>query len=467
MLKEQREYGSFRDPDGFIFYRNGEIYRAVSPSYRKDYELLLGSGLYDTLVKKGYLVAHEECSGEEVVAESYKTIRPEMIEFISYPYEWSFSQLKEAALLTLRIQKTALDHGMSLKDASAFNVQFRGPRPVLIDTLSFEEYKTDRPWPAYRQFCRHFLAPLALMVYRDPGLIRMLQLHIDGLPLDLTSELLPRRTRFRLSLYSHIHLHARAEKKYSDRAVKDRVRLKKTYLYGLIAGLERAVERLQWKPEKTEWSDYYSDTNYSVQAFEEKKNIVRSFVERFQPRTLWDLGANTGEFSRACVENGRKIVSFDGDHAAVEKNFLECHPVKEHRDILPLVLDLTNPSPDIGWLNQERRSLIARGPADLGLALALVHHLAIVNNLPFSLIADFFQRCCRNLIIEFVPKTDSQIQRMLLNREDIFSDYNQQAFEEAFSRSFRILETKRLPQSDRVLYAMENRNSNDGNSASR
>ena len=207
-------------------------------------------------------------------------------------------------------------------------------------------------------------------------------------------------------------------------------------------------------PERTEWSNYYSDTNYSKKAFEEKKQIVKNFLDKIDAKVVWDLGGNTGEFSRISSNNGIETISFDIDPAAVEKNFLECIKNQE-KNILPLVLDLTNPSPNIGWANQERMSLIERGPADIILGLALIHHLAISNNLPFSRIVAFFKKNCKHLIIEFIPKNDSQVQRLLATREDIFDDYTKENFEKEFSKSFKINEFVTIPESERILYHME------------
>ena len=213
----QAHNASFRDPSGFLFSREGVLYRQVNQVYAADFTRLMDSGLYDKLIKAGLLIPHVESDLKPAQPElAFKVIRPERVPFISYPYEWSFGQLKDAALATLSIQKRALKLGMSLKDASAYNIQFYNGKPVLIDTLSFETYQEGEPWVAYRQFCQHFLAPLALMAYRDVRLSQLLRVYIDGIPLDLASELLPGRTRWNLGLATHIHLHASAQKRYAE-----------------------------------------------------------------------------------------------------------------------------------------------------------------------------------------------------------------------------------------------------------
>lgn len=453
--KNKIEPSSFRDPSGYLFWEEGMLYRRINHSYKNDYDEFLNSGLYESLVEKGLLISHQEVSLSGIKDEQiYKIIKPDLIPFISYPYEWSFSQLKAAALTTLRIQKLALEKGLSLKDCSAYNIQFAGYKPVFIDTLSFERYREGEPWVAYKQFCQHFLAPLALMSIKDIRLGRLLQLHIDGIPLDLASSLLPAKTRLSFSLLSHIHLHSKAQKHYADKGEKKTTRkVSKFAIRGLVDSLESIVRKLKWSPGGTEWADYYNDTNYSQSAVEAKKRIISEFFNDLNPSMVWDLGANTGIFSRLASRRSKYTVSFDVDPSAVEKNYLQGAGSKE-TSLLPLVMDLTNPSPGIGWSNQERLSLLQRGPADTVMALALIHHLAISNNLPFEKICGFLAEICSTLIIEFIPKDDSQVQRLLSTREDIFNGYSREYFESEFRNKFKILRSEDIPDSKRVLYLM-------------
>jgi ribosomal protein L11 methylase PrmA len=365
--------------------------------------------------------------------------------------------LKRAALLTLEIQKRALDRNLSLKDASAYNIQFRGSRPMLIDTLSFERFVEDRPWIAYRQFCQHFLAPLALMALVDVRLSQLLRVHIDGIPLDLASHLLPARTRLNPSLTLHIHVHAGAQRRYSDAtAAPARGRMTRLGHIGMIENLEAAVRALKWEPHGTAWQSYYGETNYTAAALEHKQSLTDSFLSQARPRMVWDLGANTGLFSRIASRQGAYTLSIDSDPGAVEVNDRECFKAAE-RSLLPLLIDLTNPSPALGWQNEERMSLRERGPADALLALALVHHLAIANNTPLVDIAAWFSRLTRWLVLEFVPKEDSQVQRLLSFRADIFDDYDEAGLEKAFASAFRIVSRQPIRESARVLYLMERR----------
>ena len=450
---------SFRDPSGFLFKAQDELFRQVNRIYSDNYDKLIRSGLYESLVDDGLLIPHEDVSEEVApIDDGYKVIRPEPLDFVSYPYEWSFSQLKDAALTTLKIQKMSLEFGMSLKDSSAYNIQFHKGRPLLIDTLSFEHVVDGAPWVAYRQFCQHFLAPLSLMAYRDIRLGNLLRSFIDGIPLDLTSKLLPGRTRLNLSLQAHIHAHASAQRRYADTSIKTQSlngrSMGKYGLLGIIENLESTIKKLEWDAAGTEWGEYYSFHGYDESAFEQKKSLVKEFLDPLQPKNVWDLGANIGLFSRIASERGIPTIAFDIDPAAVELNYQECKQQSE-ANVLPLVIDLTNPSPSLGWASEERTSLIERGPADVGMALALIHHLAISNNVPLPDIATFFSKIAHWIIIEFVPKQDPQVQRLLISREDIFENYTLEGFESAFTEKFHIRAKQQISESARTLYSME------------
>ncbi|MFA6243452.1 MAG: hypothetical protein WC655_21105 [Candidatus Hydrogenedentales bacterium] len=456
---------SFRDPGGFVF-RGGDgiLYRQINTGAADDYRRLMDSGLYADLTGAGLLIEHDEAPLTTRRSEAGEiVIRPRELPFISYPYEWSFAQLKEAALLTLRVQERALHFNMCLKDASAYNIAFKGTRPVFIDTLSFEPYAEGAPWVAYRQFCQHFLAPLALAAYREPRMSNLLQVHLDGIPLELASQLLPRRTWLRFGLLMHIHLlasmqrrEARRQKQRTplDTSALQKRSVTKTALRGMLDSLRGTVEHLMYRRRVTEWSDYYANNSYSDEGVECKKRLTSAYLERTKPRVVWDLGANTGQYSRIAARMGAYTVAFDMDWRCVEINFQESRTTQLD-NVLPLCMDLTNPSPAIGWAHRERSSLQDRGPADTILALALVHHIAIGNNVPLGRIAEYFAKLCRHLVIEFVPKDDVQTQRLLESREDIFTGYTRERFEAEFGVFFRILEANAIAGSDRVLYLME------------
>lgn len=446
---------SFRDPAGAVFKLSGVLYRGIRAAGLPRYEALLASGLYAELVGAGLLVPHEEVAlPTGGLGDFVRVIRPEEIPFVSYPYEWSFSQLKDAARVTLEIEKRALARGLTLIDASAYNIQFLRGRPVLIDTLSLGPAVEGAPWPAYGQYCRHFLAPLALMAHRDVRLGQLLRVHLDGVPLDLAAALLPAGARRRPGLFLHLHLHAKSQKRYEGRTSRAAAgRVGRSALLGLVDSLDTATRRLRWRAGGTEWADYYRDTNYTPAGADDKRKAVAEFIAEARPRTVWDLGANDGTFSRVAAASGAMTVAFDIDPACVEKNYLR---VRADNDpsLLPLLLDLTNPSPAAGWDNAERMALSERGPADAVLALALVHHLAIGNNVPLGLIASALARLGRRLLVEFVPKSDSQVARLLVTREDIFDLYTREEFERAFTGPFEIVRRVPLPDSERALYVM-------------
>jgi ribosomal protein L11 methylase PrmA len=462
-MNSQIDPASFRDPSGFVFSRGGALFRQVNGRYRKAYDQLMSSGLYQALVEQGLLIPHaEERNDAGLTPDSYRVLRPDRLPFISYPYEWCFGQLHDAALLTLRLHKEALRFGMSLKDASAYNVQFRRGAPVFIDTLSFESYEEGRPWTAYRQFCQHFLAPLSLMSRGDVRLGHLVRSDLDGIPLDLASRLLPVGTWFGAGLLTHVHLHSAAQRRYAGRRVEvgqstalDKPRMTKMGQLGLIDSLEGAVRKQSYKPRGTTWADYYQKTNYSDQAMDAKRLLVAEFLDSIRPRpaTLWDLGANTGVFSRIASQRGIDTIAWDIDPAAVELNYRQSREAGD-KHLLPLIQDLSNPSPNQGWAQEERRSLMQRGPADVIFALALVHHLSISHNVPLSRLVRFLFSVGVHLIIEFVPKSDSQVQRLLASREDIFSDYTQEAFEAELSACFEMLRSAPIPGTSRRLYLL-------------
>ncbi len=406
MEEPRRSGSSFRDPSGFVYSRGGVIYRQVHGIYEEHYRALMDSGLYEELSESGKLTRHTEMPlAFAFTNAACRVLKPETVPFVSYPYEWSFSQLQDAALLTLDIQLRALGRGMCLKDAAAYNVQFVNAKPVFIDTLSFERYRDGEPWIAYRQFCQHFLAPLLMMDRLNTGVGRLLGTYLDGIPLDLASDLLRRRTWLSPSILVHVHLHARSIARYGGRHVPERAASRGVTLSGLkaiLADLERCVGRLSWSG-RSEWAQYTVEHGYEAAAFEEKARIVGEMLRTVSPSSVWDLGANTGLFSRYAADIGAQVVAIDADHGAVDRHYVTARDEGIER-VLPIWVDVSNPSPSLGWNHSERLSLEQRGPADLISALALVHHLAISNNLPLTHISEWMANIGRWAVVEFVPK---------------------------------------------------------------
>jgi len=446
------EFSSFRDPAGVVFRQHDVLYRQVNRCYQKQFDSLMESGLYAKLVDRNLLISHEDFPSDKLPPEAACIIRPARVPFISYPYEWSFGQLKDAALTTLKIQRLAIDYSMILKDASAYNIQFVVGTAMLIDTLSFDFYEEGSPWIAYGQFCRHFLAPLLLMVYTDIRLSQLLRIYIDGLPLDLASKLL--KGKGGLTAKQHIHWHARLSNKHAQDGKREKqlktYRIKKFSYIAMIDSMIRAVEKLELKGVQTEWGEYYEHSNYSDKASISKVHIVSEYIEKAKPQIVWDFGANDGRYSRIASKSGAGVVAYDIDPIAVERNYQAVKSSGEN--ILPLIMDLTNPSPAIGFANKERLSIFDRQKADCIMALALIHHLAISNNLPLIKIADWFSDICEYLIIEFVPKDDSQVMTLLATREDIFSQYTKEGFEKAFSVYFTLIRSLPVAESYRTIY---------------
>ena len=459
------EKSSFRDNSGFIFYDQGEIFRAITYSYKNNYDHLIQSGLFNYLVEEKLLVPHsEEVLSDKFDNKIYKVIQPDKIDFITYSYEWCFSQLKDAALTTLKIQKAALKYGMTLKDSSAYNIQFFRGRPILIDILSFEIVNDGEPWQAYNQFCKNFLVPLALAAFSDVRLNLMLKNFIDGIPLDLTVKILGKKAFLFPGIFVHIYLHSKFQVRYSDKnnplSVKKKL-MSKEALFRLTENLETTINKLRLKKNKTKWSNYYSNAYHTKTYLKEKKEIVKSYIEKVKPNRVVDLGANDGEFSKIAAASSKVVLAFDSDPYCIE----ECYNYTKKNNIqnlFPIVADLTNPSPSIGWANSERLSLLERSNAEpacsvgrLVLALAIIHHLCISNNVPFNLLVDFIDKMGDWLIIEFIPKSDPLVKKLLLYRKDIFENYNVEFFEKEFMKYFSIIEYKKVSDTERMIYLME------------
>jgi hypothetical protein len=453
--------GSFKDPSGTVFWRANALYRQVNACYQEQYEMLMSCGLYDDLTKKKLLISHTEVDEKGIDGQAYKVIEPELVPLISYPYEWCFGQFKDAALCTLQIHKKALEHGMILKDASAYNIQFMRGKAIHIDTLSFDFYKEGEPWVAYGQLCRHLLAPLFLMVYTDIRLSQLMRVYIDGIPLDLASKLLKGKGGF--AVKSHIHWHAKSVVKHGQtgQSTQDltrarQMKINKFQMTAMIDSLIRIVGKFELCGVQTEWGDYYANTNYSDSAADSKKEIVVNYLSEISPVVTWDFGANDGTYSRLALSDSDKFVAaFDIDPIAVERNHTAVR--RSGENMLPLLLDLTNPSPAIGFANHERGLLITRQKPDCILMLAVIHHLAISNNLPLGMIAQWLASLGENLIIEFVPKSDSQVKVLLATRDDIFTDYTEQGFEEAFGKWFDFVKKRQVSESERDVYLMKRR----------
>ncbi len=444
--REDRERSSFRDPSGYVFLRDGQPYRCITRYGLNDWEKFVSTGLARTLLEKEQIVPYQQLPGEA----GCPLLQLEKLPFLSYPYEWSFGQLRDAAALTLSLTRQALQHGMILKDATAFNIAFRGGRPVFMDHTSFATYHENEPWRAYRQFAMHFLAPLALMSNVDLRCLGLFQRDVGGIPLDLASRLLPWRTRLSPTLQFHIHLHASMEKRYSSEQGEKRVvTLAKSRLENLLASLADYVDGLTVPGQNTQWEDYYGNTSYSDETFHVKKEVVEEICQRVSPGTTVDLGANTGLFSELAARHSQLVIAADIDPQAVEQLY---RLNREHvPNLQPVLLDLSNPTPALGVFNEERMSFLQRCKGDLVLGLALIHHLRITCNWSLEQIARLFADIAPRALVEFVPADDVQVKRLMRGREEIYGDWTLDNMLDAFRKRFQVERVTPLPGSGRSL----------------
>ncbi len=440
--------GSFRDPAGHVFTDDGEFYRKVTPAGWQDYCLLQQTGLVRELLRNGLLVPFEEVERTSQSA----VLHLQKLSWISYPYEWCFGQLRDAALLTLEVLRTSIHHGMILKDASAYNIVFRGAMPIFIDHGSFTAYRENQPWQGYRQFVMHFLGPLLLM-RRDDRFRSMLRSNLDGLELDFISKNLPWSGYLRLSELLHIHLHARFQQKYADShqaAAPKEPKVGKDQLLWMIGRLYEFISSLKSPRLHTEWGDYYNDTNYSSAAFIAKKALVGDFLGAVMPARTIDLGANRGEFTMIAARYSDETIAVDIDPTAIGTLYAALRENK-NSNIHPMLQDLSNPSPGVGLFNTERLSFFDRAKADAVLALALAHHLRVGGNWPLERIAELFARLAPHALVEFVPREDSQFQRLLRSRPDIYSDWTLPNLIDSLKKYYRQVEPSPIPESGRIL----------------
>jgi len=454
MTDTKQHPASFRDPAGFIFEHAGKFYRQVNQVYAPHFELFKKSGLYETLASQKKILSHTELdSNFTATGDWYKTLLPEQLQVISYPYEWCFSQWKDAALLTLELVKTSMDHGMILKDATPFNIQFVNGAPVFIDTLSFEEYDASKPWIAYRQFIECFVGPLLLARHHLQAMLKLFQIYPDGIPLPVISKLLPFKAVFNFNVFLHIRLPQLMGSPQNTAAKKQPV-FTRQKLTNIISNLHSFVLSLRLPPVTTTWNNYYEETILSTAYAEARMAIVESWLKETNAQTVTDLGTNTGLYAKAAAAAGKFTIAVDADTACIDKLYNECRQQNIH-NLLPLCIDITNPSPAIGWNNEERPAFFQRVQADLVLALALVHHLAIGKNIGLQQIASAFSQLSPNLVVEFVPKNDPKVQLLLSARPDIFTQYNESFFEEAFKQYYMISKKTTVPGTERIMYLMK------------
>lgn len=455
-MESKRMTSSFRDPSGYVFLEDGKVKRVINPIYFHQYKSLTSSGLYQLLFDKKYLIQHKEieCSDEKIVLEATT------IPFFTYPYEWSFLQYKHAALLTLKIQKVVLEKGFVLKDASAFNITFHEGKPIFIDSLSFDFYKENQPWNAYKQFITHFLGPLLLAKFYGLNHLKSLVNHIDGIPLDQLSKLLPFKSYLSPTIYSNVHLLAKFEHSHStEKKTNTNAKLSKEAQVKLLNSLYDFIQKLELN-HKTEWDDYYNQTNYNDKSYLLKKELTKKWFSQIGGKKIIDVGGNDGTFSREVAHEATLVLVADVDANAVEQNYKQVVKNKE-KNILPFVADVLNPVAHYGFNNEERFSFIDRVQKlqlDGCMALAVIHHISLSGNIPFDFSARFFAKMAANLLIEFPTRDDSWVKFLLDSKRDFkdyFDFYNEENFELAYTNYFAIISKEVIPSSNRILYQMK------------
>jgi SAM-dependent methyltransferase len=464
------EPGSFRDPDSRVYVTSEGVYRVLSDEGLTDWRALADSGQAERLAERGMLIPTEELTdaaslaadlpqiGGALVKGTAAVLRHERIPFVSYPYEWPFGMLKDAALLQLDLMLALIDEGMTLKDASPYNVQWRGARPVFVDVGSIERLREGEPWAGYRQFCMLYLYPLLLQAHKGIAFHALLRGAIDGIPPSDAARLFSRRDRLRRGVLRDVWLHSRLERRFEaseGRELKRELRAARFSTELIKANLRRLrkiVAKLDWSPPGTAWTGYRETSTYTDEDERRKRDFVSGTASAASFELAWDLGCNDGAYSRLVAGPGRYVVAVDADHETVEGVYRALRD-EGNESILPLVGNLADPSPGLGWRGLERRPLADRGRPDLVLALALVHHLAITANLPVREIVDWLKGLGATVVVEFPTREDPMVRRLLSGkRDDANPDYELSHFERCLEDAFRIERSEPLPSGTRVLY---------------
>ena len=423
-----RDPASYRDPAGHVHILDGRVYRSILPPGGANFRAARESGFLDAASRDGRLIEGREVDPSVLALEApmaESVVEHPRLAFISYPYSWSFYGLRAAALLTLDIHIDALNYGLTLSDASAYNVQFNGPRPVFIDYLSLIRYEEGQVWFGYRQFCEQFLNPLLLTAKTGVSFQPWYRGSLEGIRTSDLAALLPFRSRFNPLIGLHTFLQGRMERSVSSRqtAKAQTIRLSRTALAnnlrsmrGLVAGLEPPASQ------NSPWQEYERNAQYNEEERAAKARFVAEVVSASGARTVWDLGCNSGAYSEVALQNGAELViGLEPDVGALNAAFQRAET--RQLNFLPLYVDLANPSPSAGWMQRERVGLMERANADLVLCLALLHHLVIGRNLPLAEVLGWLVSLAPNGVVEFVPKSDPMAQQLLTWKPAVAPDY--------------------------------------------
>jgi ribosomal protein L11 methylase PrmA len=462
MIEAELDSASFRDPHGQIYHLGDRVLRTVTEQGKADFEWVKNTSLFEDLTIQKKLIAADIINIIDL-PENFKTaayvLEHPRLPFVSYPYEWSFYMLQEAALLQLDVQLQALKHSVTLTDASAYNIQWQGSQPIFIDYLSFTPYKTGMLWQGHRQFYEQFLYPLLLQAYTGVACNDWYRGALEGITATTLKNLLPLHSKFLPKIFMHVLLMASLQKTSHRETTRilPKINLSASAFQHLLEQLVSWIQRLKpVRKNQTLWQSYVPDEKQQRQ----KLAAVARFIKSISPTTLWDIGCNTGDYAKCALQAGAKtVIGFDSDQGALDQAYLRAKA--EKLAFLPLYMDFANPSPNQGWRQQERLGLSQRSPADALLALALIHHLAIVKNIPLQQLVQWLIQLAPQGLIEFVPKSDPKVQALLSLREDIFLNYNQEYFVKCIEKHASIIEIIPLIDSERSLIWYQKKENNE------
>jgi hypothetical protein len=453
------EAGSYRDRNGSVFYYDGEIFRGISAKALANWERLIATRFFHDFMSRGSVVQTERVSHpmEGVGDEWAAVLRHAAIPFVSYPYEWTYGMLKDAALLHLDLMLAALEEGFILKDASSYNVQWHGAQPVFIDIPSFEVLDEGQPWVGYRQFCELFLYPLMLHAYKGIDFRPWLRGSLDGISAASLRPLLSARDLLRPGVMMHVVAQNALQRRYSGNEQNVRSELSqagfdKSLIIRNVQNLRKIISGMTPAGGKTQWADYALTHSYDDTEYEAKCAFVRDAAGVRRWRCVWDLGCNAGSFSRIAAEHADYVVAMDGDWMALEHLYHEQRERPDRGAILPLVVNLSDPSPRQGWRGAERKSLPERGRPDLALCLALIHHVVISANIPMADFISWLASLDTALVIEFVSRDDEMVETLLRNKDDQYDDYQLGVFEALLSEHFDVRQNRPLKGGKRSIY---------------
>ena len=453
--------GSFRDRAARVFFHHGEVYRSLSPRAHSDWRQISSQPFFQRLIASGQVIGTRDLSPEETaripaIESCAGILRHDRIPFVTYPYEWCFSMLRQAALLHLEILERAIPQGVILKDSSPYNVQFRGTRPVFIDVGSFALVAPGEPWAGYRQFCEMMLFPLLLQAYRRIDIQPILRVRMDGITAREFLRPLSWRDFFRGGVLTHGWLQSLLERsaQSSQTATIDALKTSgfdRSMIQKNVAQLAKLIRRIRWKPEATLWTGYRQDLPHVQRDLQAKASFVDDVCQTKRRKLVWDLGCNDGYFSRIAAGHAETVLAMDQDHGCVERLFRTL-AAEESGSIVPLCIDLLNPSAALGWRGRERQRLESRGLPDLILCLGLIHHLVIGGNIPLPEVVDWLASLTGEVVLEFPSKSDPMVKALLRNKYDQYEDYSLPALEAALQNSgFRICRRIELPSGERTL----------------